>query len=413
MTIFSAFKQYKGLPREIYIIAIQRLVNSIGGFVYPFLAMFLSVRLGLPKDEIGRIMLITAIVGIPGSLIAGHLVDRFSRKPILVISSAMTAVIYIICGFLGYSHTIPYMIILSSFFSSFSNPASGAMISDLTTPENRKQSFSLLYLGMNMGLAFGFMFAGYLFENHTNWLFWGDGLTTLLSLLLVVFFVKDTRPSKKEIEQINQSDRIGEKEEKGSIFAGIKKRPFLTMFVLINAVITFVYKQYGFIAPFHLEELYPNQGAIYFGNSMMFNTLIVIFFTPIIMLLTKKYKPIVNVKIATITYIIGFGMLGFSKSFVWFFVSVFIWTTGEIIASVNVGVYISNHSPINHRGGFNSIITIINQFGRSFAPYIMGKYLVGHSNSQGWMLTAIVAIFAYIALSAVYYGEKHYKKIVK
>lgn len=188
----KSFLQYRGLPKEVYILAIQRFVNSVGGFVHAFflLMFFLTKRIGLEKDVAGIYMTISALAGIPGSLISGYLVDRYNRKVILITSRTASAVIFIICGFLGNSMMITYLIIASSFiWSFFSAPASGAMTADLTTPENRKQSFSLLYLGMNLGLAFGFMLAGYLFENYTRWLFWGDGLTSLLSLLLVVFFL--------------------------------------------------------------------------------------------------------------------------------------------------------------------------------------------------------------------------------
>lgn len=410
MRIFDAFKQYEGLPKEIYILSIQRFINSVGGFVFPFLVMFLSKRLGLEKDVIGMFMLIASAVGIPGSIISGYLVDRYNRKVILLISRTISALIFIICGFLGNSIMIPYLLIVSSFVGSFSGPASGAMTADLTTPENRRQSFSLLYLGMNLGLAFGFMLAGYLFENYTQWLFWGDGITSLLSLLLVVFFITDTRPTEVEIEKINDSDRTGEKEEKGNIFIAMVKRPFLMGFVIIVSIIGFVYHQHGFIMPFHLEELFPEQGAEYFGKIMTVNTLIVIFFTPIIMHHIKKYKPIINVAVATVTYIIGFGMLGFSNALWLFYISVFIWTTGEIIATVNTGVYISNHSPVNHRGRFNSIIGIIQHSGGSAAPFFMGMFLVGHSNAEGWLLTAFIGMIALILLMSLYLAEEHSKK---
>ncbi|MCT4597772.1 MAG: MFS transporter [Vallitalea sp.] len=410
MRMLSSFNQYRGLPKEIYIITIQRFVNSLGGFVYPFLTMFLSKRLGFETDTIGLFMLAASVAGIPGSIISGHLVDRMNRKTILLTSRTISAIIFIICGFLGNTIWVPYLLIVSSFIGSFSGPASGAMIADLTNPDNRKQSYSLLYLGMNLGLAFGFSLAGYLFENYTRWLFWGDGITSLLSLLLVVFFIRDTRPTEIQIKKINESeDRVGEKEEQGNVLDAMFNRPFLMGFVIISSIIGFVYYQHGFIMQLQLENLFPNKGATYFGNIMLVNTIIVIVFTPIIMYYTRKYKPIVNVAMATITYIIGFGMLGFSKELWLFYVAVVIWTTGEIIASVNTGVYISNHSPVNQRGRFNSIIGMIQFSGRATAPWIMGIYLVSHSNEQGWILTAFVGIIALVLLVMLYLGEEHHK----
>lgn len=405
----NSFTQYKGLPREVYILAIQRFVNSIGGFVHPLLLMFLTKRIGLEKDAAGLYMSISAFAGIPGTIISGFLVDRYSRKTILLASRAASAMILFSCGFLGNSMMITYLIIVSSFLWSFSAPASSAMVADLTTPENRKQSFSLLYLGMNLGLAFGFMLAGFLFENYTSWLFWGDGVTSMLSLLLVVFFIKDTRPSREQIEAINNSKREGEKEEKSNIFVALIRRPFLVAFVIINSILGFVYFQHGFVMPLHLEELFINQGTKLFGSVMTVNTIIVILFTPILMHLTKNIKPIINVGIAAITYIIGFGMLTFSTTLWPFYVTVFIWTSGEIIATVNTGVYISNHSPVNHRGRFNSMIGFIQHAGRASSPALMGMFLVGKPSATGWVLTAAVGVIALILLAILFIKEQQYK----
>ncbi|WP_105615055.1 hypothetical protein [Vallitalea okinawensis] len=80
MRIFGAFKQYQGLPKEIYILSIQRFINSVGGFVFPFLAMFLSKRLGFEKNVIGVFMLSASLVGILVLLLILYLVEERTKK---------------------------------------------------------------------------------------------------------------------------------------------------------------------------------------------------------------------------------------------------------------------------------------------------------------------------------------------
>jgi len=279
--LIGSFRQYKGLPREVYIIAFQRFVTSLGGFVYPFLTLFLSKRIGLADDQIGSLMLLSAIVGLPGSLIAGHFIDRMNRKTILIASRLAGAFLFLICGFMEPTIYIFYIVVAANFVSSFSFPASGAMMSDITEPTNRKQSFSLLYLAMNVGLAVSFTFAGFLFENYWRWLFIGDGLTSIISLLPLILFVKDTKPSKKEVAQVDKDQsRTGEKSVKGNVLYALMKRPFLLWFVVINTAIGFVYRQHGFLIPLHLEELF-GEGPKLFSGIMQMNTILVIVFTPI------------------------------------------------------------------------------------------------------------------------------------
>lgn len=164
--------------------------------------------------------------------------------------------------------------------------------------------------------------------------------------------------------------------------------------------------------PLQLEELFINKGTKLFGSVMTVNTIIVIIFTPVLMHLTKKIKPIINVGIAAITYIVGFGMLAFATT-LWpfFYIAVFfIWTSGEIIAMVNTGVYISNHSPVNHRGRFNSMIGLIQHVGRASSPALMGMFLVGKPIAIGWVLTAGVGIGALGLLVLLYTKEQQHKK---
>ena len=344
----------------------------------------------------------------PGSLISGMLIDRMNRKGILVFTRALFAIIILICGWMPPGMIIIYLVIVANFISSFSSPASSAMISDLTDPSNRKQSFSLLYLAANMGLAFSFLMAGYLFNHHWRLLFIGDGITTLLGLILFILFVGESKPTQEEVNAINASDRVGEKTVEGSVFVALIRRPFLLGFVIVNTLVGFVYYQQGFLMPLHLADLFGvNNGAIYFGQIMSANALLVIIFTPVIMALTKEIPPIINVMIASITFVFGFGMMAFATNLLWFYVSVVIWTTGEIIAAVNTGVYISNHSPVNHRGRFSSVIGLIQFSGISGAPAIMGLYLMSHTKAESWLLIGGIASVCALAFYLLYALEKH------
>ena len=410
MLIIDSFKQYKGLPREVYIIAFQRFITSLGGFVYPFLTLFMTQKLGLSNAQAGFWILISSLVGMPGSLISGMLIDRMNRKGILVFTRALFAIIILICGLMPPGMIIIYLVIVANFITSFAHPASSAMISDLTKPSNRKQSFSLLYLAMNLGFAFSFLMAGYLFNHQWRLLFIGDGITTLLGLIPFMLFVGESKPTQEEVSAIDASDRVGEKTVEGSVFIALMRRPFLFWFVIIVTFLGFVYQQQGFLMPLHLAELFDtDNGAVYFGHMMSVNGVLVILFTPIIMALTKEMQPIINVMIASIIFVFGFGMMAFTTSLPWFYVAVVIWTVGEIMATVNTGVYISNHSPVNHRGRFSSVIGLIQFSGSAGAPAIMGIYLMSHTKPEGWLLIGGIASVCALAFYLLYTIEKHFK----
>jgi MFS family permease len=339
-----------------------------------------------------------SIAGGAGSLIGGKLADHMGRKFIMITFQTLSALLLGACGFLGDSMLVPKLLIVGSFLGSIAGPANGAMVMDLTTPENRQQSMSFIYLGMNIGVAVGPLMAGFLFEHYTRWLFWGDMITSLLALSLVMIFVKDTLPGQQEIDEIDRcEERAREKSESRRVFAALWGRPFLLVFCLITVITSFIYAQFGFSIPLHLTDLYGvEDGAIQFGIVTTINALVVVFLTTFLMVRTRRNKPIFNVAMASLTYAIGFGMMFFEISPWWFYLATVVWTLGEIIASVNINVYVANHSPVTHRGRFNSIYGIIQGTGGAVAPWLTGMFIVSAGIRWVWPLIFVLAAVSMI-----------------
>lgn len=406
------FAEYKGLPRSIYFLFLARIINSMGWFVFPFLTLFMKHKLGVSEDEVGVYLLIMSVAGGLGSLIGGKLADHMGRKFIMITFQTLSALLLGACGFLGDSMLVPRFLIAGSFFGSIAGPANGAMVMDLTRPENRQQSMSFIYLGMNIGVAVGPLMAGFLFENYTQWLFWGDMITSLLALSLVMIFVKDTLPGQQEIDEIDRcEERMHEKSENRGVLGALWHRPYLLVFCLITVITSFVYAQFGFSIPLHLTDLYGvGDGAVLFGKVTTINALVVVFLTTFLMVRTRRIRPIFNVALASLTYAIGFGMMFFEIAPWWFYLATVVWTLGEIIASVNINVYVANHSPVTHRGRFNSIYGIIQGTGGAVAPWLTGMFIVSVGIRWVWPLTfvlAAISMIGFIILGKVESGARH------
>jgi MFS family permease len=409
MRIHKQFEVYKGLPRSIYILFIARVVNSMGMFVYPFLALFLTKKMGLDAQTAGLFASIGGFLFIPASIIGGKLADHFGRKRTILVFQFSAALTFITCGFLGNSMFVPWLLILAGFLGGLSDPASSAMVADLTNAKNRKPAYSLLYLGINVGVAVGSLVAGFLFEHFTRWIFWGDGLTSIMSLALVLFYVKETKPTKEEIERREDIKDSDERAEEGSVFTALAKRPILVAFVIINSILGFVYSQHSFSIPQQLAAIFPNGGEM-FGGLMSINAVVVLLMTIPLTSLTKTFKPIQNVAIAGLLYAIGFGMIYYTREYPLFIVSTVLWTMGEILAVTNTGAFIANHSPITHRGRFSSIFSIIGGMGYSLGPLMMGSYIKYNGVRAVWPLVFSLAISASALFYILYKIEQSVKR---
>lgn len=365
---------YKGLPREIYIITLCKFINRLGFFVFAFLTLFLTKKMGLSVAKAGYYTMLTGIVQVPGTIIGGFLSDKIGRKRLLVTFQFLAGLTLLPCAWLGNSMMIPKLLIISSGFNGVASPVSSAMVTDLTTPENRKQCFSLLYLGANLGIAFGTFLAGVLFYSHTKWLFIGDFLTTAISVALVVIYIKETKPSEEEMNSMDKES--DESIDKGNAFVAMAKRPILFSFVLVSSIFSFIYAQHAMALPLQLTGIYgENLGSKLYGIIMPINALVVVIATPFVTIMTKKIKPILNISIGGLLYAIGFGAIYFAKDFSFFVITTIIWTMGEVVIAIYNGVYVANHTPISHRGRFNSIIPLITGGGYVMSMRVMSSFI--------------------------------------
>ena len=404
------FRIYSGLERSIYVLFFARIINSLGFFVYPFLTLLLTNKLGYSAKDAGVILMVCSTSFVPGSLIGGKLSDHIGRKKLLVTAQLCSAACFLSCAFLKNQQLIPFFIIGAEFFMGVVHPTSQAMVFDLSRPENRKAAFSLLYLGHNIGFAVGPLLAGFLYNNHTRWLFAGDAITTFISVMLVIFLVAETKPDSEQLRaSMAEAEKGGNSSEhavEGSVFKVLFQRPILLWFVFLVMLLNFVYAQMSFSLPIFMNDTFGTDGPMLFGSAMSFNAVVVIAGTTLIISATKNMKPILATALTAVLYAFGFGAIYFAKTFALIIITAFIWTTGEILGATNIDVFIANHTPMSHRGRINSIVPIIMGTGQALSPFLVGAFIEIASVEMVWPLCFILAMIAAAGFTVMYFSDK-------
>ena len=396
----SIFSIYIGFPRSIYILFICRVINAMGYFVFPFLTLFLSRNLSLSADKVGLYLMFVEIGRIVGALFGGKFTDIFGRKNALIGFQFAMAAFLFPCAFLGDSLLIPRLLIIAAFFNGATRPVYDAMMVDLSTPKNRKEVFSFIYLGINLGFGIGSLVAGFLYMRYIKILFLGNVAAILIVCFFIFFNIKETLSCDERLK--NNNDKLVQKQ---SLLKKLLQKPIILYFSMVSILFYLVHSQVSFCLPLQINDLFGQTGPRYFGMVMSFNCFIVVFITMPVTYVSRKNRPIFNVAFSGILFAIGFGMLYWIYQFNWILGSTFIWTIGEILIRTNAGVYIANHSPVTHRGRFTSLVTISESISRIIGPPILGLVITGLGIRQTWVFIFIISMVATALMYLIYYFD--------
>lgn len=181
---------YSGLSRSTWLLSLVMLVNRSGTMVLPFMTIYLTQpSMGYSIGQAGIVMGIFGFGAVCGGFIGGRLTDRFGFQRIQWVTLAGGGLLFMV---LGQMKSYP-LICICSFLLSLVNdafrPANSTAIAHYCKEENRTRSYSLNRLAVNLGWAVGGAIGGILASINYHLLFWVDGGTNLLAVLLLRWFL--------------------------------------------------------------------------------------------------------------------------------------------------------------------------------------------------------------------------------
>jgi MFS family permease len=198
-----------------------------------------------------------------------------------------------------------------------------------------------------------------------------------------------------------------ERRESGSIVSVLLRRPALLIFALVILGYNFTYAEWGFMMPMHSKQNFGAMGATYYGYMASFNGIVVIAFTPFITWLLRHVKHMPKIIMGGLLYSVGFGMLGLYNDLAAFFISVFVFTIGEIVLSISTMPFIADNTPMSHRGRMSGVLGILFGIGYGISPMIMGRVIKTTGIELGWIY---LGIFVAISSACMVFVDRAIKR---
>ena len=385
------FGQYKGLRRELYVLFWGKAATNMGAMIWPMLTLILSNKLGMSAEEIARITIAMGIIQFPANLLGGKLADHCNKKNLIVVCDLVTVTCYLTAAFLPVSMTQIMLFFTAGVFQTMENPSYDALVADLSTAENREKAYSLIYLGLNLGLILAPSIGGILFQHHLGLASAIDGLTTLSSTILILLFIKDIAPVK---EEKNIYEEAKDTQSTWKILSGQK---VILLFLICWAVYQFSYAQFNFLIPLNMESLYGGQGAVYFGLMTSLNGLVVIVGTPLLTKWAAGLGDTTKLLAGQILVSISLSMYIFIQGIVpLYYVSMILFTIGEVMTTLGSYPYLTRRIPASHRGRISSVSNIFLGAAMYYSQWKIGAVLETHTIMTAWQCVAAAGVLGLI-----------------
>jgi MFS family permease len=382
----------EGLPPMYWLIWTGTLINRLGGFVIPFLTLYLTAQRAIPVSTAALMVSFFGAGSFIAQLTGGELTDRLGRRPVMLMSFFITPIFMVTLGLARDLVLISICTFIVGFFTDLYRPAVGAAIADLVPPEARTRAYGYNYWAINLGAAIAPLLAGLIADYNFFILFVADALTTAAFGFIVLFGIHETRPA-----DAHQASQLPLRARA----AQLRRAPILLIFSFITLFFGTVYLQGNVTLPLDMQAHGLSPGD--YGVAIALNGFLIILLTIPVSNMAARWPRFETIAVASILLGVGFGFTALATNLPLFALSVAIWTLGEIGATTVAPTIIADLSPVELRGLYQGIYGAAWGLSYFIGPLAGGWIFERWGSDALWvgcLVIGFVSAFCYLALGA-------------
>ncbi|WP_226704206.1 MFS transporter [Microbulbifer elongatus] len=358
-----------GLPPLIWIVLLGSFFGRGTYFmVWPFLAILLYEKFALGPGAIGVILSVSAMASAVLGFYVGSLSDRYGRRSILIIGTAINALAFLILALAESLATFVVSITLCSIGRAIWEPPASALFGDLIRDvKSRELALQFRYFLINVGAALGpiiGVWAGISAQQSTF------GLTALSYFLLCLGFVWAFRYSVAGRESVAQKRTVTN--FSGTLRVLRQDRIFLVV-VMANILTLFIYAHFDTSLVQYLTRMQTPALVGLISSMILINALTIVFLQFPLMRVMRGLC--VNNRMTVGVLILAMGQVWFALNPVhWIYGwlgATFVVSVAEAILFPTMSIQIDRMAPSNLRGSYFGASSFYS-FGWSSAPLVGG-----------------------------------------
>lgn len=377
---------FKGFRREVWILAIITFINRAGTMVLPFLSKYLKENLHFTYGEVGWIMVSFGIGSMLGSWLGGKLSDRIGFYKVMVFSLFTSGIMFFGLQYLTSFWSLCIGVFSIMVIADMFRPAMFVSLGVYAKPENRVRALSLVRLSVNLGFATGPVLGGLIILGlGYQGLFWIDGSTCILAILIFAYFVKE---KKKIAEHQDKSDLSLETK---SVF---RDKPFW-VFLFISFTTAMLFFQIFTTLPlFHHEKF----GMSEFQTGLLLSLngiLIFMFEMPLVSIMERKQvNRIKIIFVGALLMVTSFYVLLIDVWVGILAVGIIFMTFGEIFSFPFSNAFAMGRAPRGQEGRYMALYTMSFSLAHILSSKV-GLEIIGHFGyATNWFVMGSLGVVA-------------------
>lgn len=352
------------------------------GIIIPVLP-FYAEEIGASPAELGWLMAVYSLMQLLFAPMWGRISDRIGRKPVIAIGIAGLSLSFFITALSTDLWMLFAARIIGGMLSSANMPTVMAYVADITSEENRGKGMGIIGAATGLGFIFGPAIGGIFSKMSLTLPFYIAGATSALTVLLVLFILKESLTEENKHNQAKKENSIW------SAFTGSVSILFmLQLFISLSLS--------GLEATFaYFAAQRAGLGTVELGYIFMIMGLASAFVQGgLIGRLTKKFGEGLVIQGGIIVSAIGFACILLVQDFATAAIFLTLFGVGNGVIRPSVSALITKKSVVGH-GSSTGLLSSFDSLGRIIGPPL-GGWLFSIQAGLPYISGAIISILAFI-----------------
>lgn len=386
----------RDLPATFWWLWTAQLVVWIGRFVVPYMTIFLTAQVGMSATEAGLVVAAYGVGVVVSSLAGGVLADRIGRRRVLIASELLSVVVLVVIPLVDGKLVIAALLAVYGLFNGAAGPVISTMIGDLVPPRHRRTAFNYNYWAVNLGYAIGPLAAGFMAESSFALLFWAQAGLVLVSTVVVVLKVPETRAPVPAAQPADAGRRAAGGRG-GGLLSVLGDRTFM-VFAAVMFVYSVVYVQSTSTLPLVMTE--QGHPSSHYGMLLTLNgVLLCLLQLPTARVLNRWTRDTVIVAAICVTAV-GVGLQAYATTLAFYFVTVAIWTLGEMGSHPQAQSMTADLADPARRGRYQGVYGLTHSLALAVGPVAGGLVLDTFGSTALWLGSGALALVVSVLLGA-------------